>query len=167
MLHVWLDRLPLRACAVAALRFAAFLSLAAATTFAPAVAQDQGTPAGNPAADIVAQAQDKTMGLVALNGQLNGARGGARDAILDQLIDMAAARMDLLAGLVQSDPGAASKTALPPHLRAGMPDEVQVFLESEVGLDGTLQVLFIDFDGSSQSHAVYVLETMLGAEPLP
>jgi hypothetical protein len=100
-------------------------------------------------ADRKAEAEALTHSLVGLNNAYQRARSDAKSAALQQLIDATVERQALLAELIESDPGAVLRVAMPERVRRQMPAEVQQFIEQRLDLQGELEVMYHDFaDGS-------------------
>src|SRR5439155_23760133 len=70
--------------------------------------------------------------------------------LLSELTSAAATRREQLAALIETDPGAVLRVALPAHLRAGLPPEVQALVEEEVEIEGELEVLHEDYENSGR-----------------
>ena len=96
-----------------------------------------------------ANAEALTHSLVGLNNAYQKAAPAAKSAALQKLIDATVERQALLAELIESDPGAVLRTAIPARVRKGMPVEVQAFIEQRLVLEGELEVMYEDYaDGS-------------------
>jgi hypothetical protein len=106
-------------------------------------------------------AEQATQTLLALSARYQAASDPAtRAQLLGALTAAAAARQQLLAALIEEDPGAVLRVALPAGLVAGLPAAVQAFVEQEADLEGTLEVRHEDrADGS---RYLYSLDTALG-----
>ena len=123
-------------------------ALALALASGAAVALDAASPSSP---------VDLTRTLVDLNGQYHAASATARPEILRELLRVAAERQKALAALMQTDPGAVLRAALPAGLRASFPPEVRPYVEEEVELEGVVEVLHEDRDAGSRY--LYFLET--------
>jgi hypothetical protein len=100
-------------------------------------------------ADRKAEAEALTHSLVGLNNAYQRARSDAKSAALQQLIDATVERQALLAELIESDPGAVLRVAMPERVRKQMPLEVQAFIERRAEMEGELEVVYEDYaDGS-------------------
>ncbi len=101
------------------------------------------------APDKRANAETLTHSLVGLNTAYQKAAPAAKSQALQQLIDATVERQALLAELIETDPGAVLRTAIPARIRSRMPAEVQVFIEQRLQLEGELEVMYEDYaDGS-------------------
>ena len=99
--------------------------------------------------DKRADAEAMTMALAGLNNAYQKAAPSARSRALQRLLDTAAERQALLMELIEDDPGAVLRTAVPARIRNGMPAEVRAFVEQHVDLEGELEVKYEDYaDGS-------------------
>lgn len=134
-------------------RVFALLSILLLISAAPA-----GFAHGTDASPSGQEAQDLVQRLEALNAQLQQgatqAAGGLQGA--------AAERQQLLAELIEGNPGEVLRLAVTGEVRTGMPADVQGLIEERQKLEGTLQVLHVDYKDHSQSHYVYLLETDAG-----
>ena len=96
-----------------------------------------------------ANAEALTHSMVGLNKAYQKAAPAAKSEALQKLIDATVERQALLAELIETDPGAVLRTAIPARVRKGMPVEVQAFLEQRVEIEGELEVMYEDYaDGS-------------------
>jgi hypothetical protein len=86
-------------------------------------------------------AESLTQNLVGLAGQ---------NAPLQTLRNAATVRRQHLLGLMESDPAAVLRVAIPAAVRAGLPAAIQPDVEQEVMLDGELQVFHEDYAKSSR-----------------
>ena len=96
---------------------------------------------GGPRSPVAPSAESLTQSLVGLAGQ---------SAPLQTLRNAAAARKQRLLGLMESDPGAVLRVAIPAAVRAGFPAAIHADVEEEVALDGELQVFHEDYAKSSR-----------------
>jgi hypothetical protein len=117
-------------------------------------------PAAAPAPGRSPAAEAHTQNLLSLSLRYHAAGPAAQAQVLGQLTSVAAARQQLLAGLVGSDPAAVLRVAVPPGLRQGLPPAVQAYVEHEVMEDGDLEVLHEDNATGGRYH--YFLETAAG-----
>lgn len=102
-----------------------------------------------------------TMDFVGLNTRYQLAPGGQRPAIERNLLAAAVTREQELLGLMESDPGAVLRLAIPASVRAGLPASVQQHVEEEVDIEGTFEILHADDDrGGGRYH--YHLDTTRG-----
>lgn len=81
----------------------------------------------------------------------------AQGGPLQNVVNVAAARQQRLLGLMESDPAAVLRVAIPRAVRAGLPAAVQSYVEEEVGLEGELEVLHEDY--ARRSRYVHFLQT--------
>jgi hypothetical protein len=95
-------------------------------------------------------AEHLTHTLVSLVSRYRAAVAPERDRLLGHLLAVAAARRDVVAGLMDSDPGAVLRVAVPPSLRASLPPVVQNYVEEAVELEGVVEVLHEDRDAGSR-----------------
>lgn len=103
-----------------------------------------------------ASPESLTQALVTAALQYHAATSADRAQRLADLVRVAAARYQLLAAVIESDPGAVLRVAVPTSLRASLPSAVQGAVEEEVDLDGVLEVLHEDHKTGSRS--LYFLE---------
>ncbi len=96
---------------------------------------------GGPRSPVAPSAESLTQSLVGLAGQ---------SAPLQTLRNAATARKQHLLGLMESDPGAVLRVAIPAAVRAGFPAAIHADVEEEVALDGELQVFHEDYAKSSR-----------------
>ena len=73
-----------------------------------------------------------------------------------ELVRLAAEREKALAALVESEPGAVLRLALPRDVRASLPPSVRAQVEEEVEMEGVVEVLHED--RASGSRYLYFLE---------
>lgn len=97
----------------------------------------QGPPAHAAAEHLTLQLADAIRGY-------QGAPAADRSARLAALAELAAERQALLLELLDTDPAAARRLALPPGLGAGLPAGIADRLEQRAELEGELTVLFED-----------------------
>ena len=96
-----------------------------------------------------ADAEALTHSLVGLNNAYQKASPDAKPQALQKLIDATVERQALLAELMENDPGAVLRVAIPARVRNGMPVEVQAFIEQRLEIEGELEVMYEDYaDGS-------------------
>lgn len=84
--------------------------------------------------------------LVELNRQLQQARPAAREALLPQMRQAAWQRRQQLSDLLEQDPAAVLRLALPGHYLGAMPEELGNLLEQRQQLEGELEVVYEDLD---------------------
>ncbi len=102
------------------------VALAVAIPARPGVAHPGGSP------------EQLTQSLVALGARYGAASPADQSRLLGTLVAVAAARQQVLAGLMESDPGEVLRVAVPAGLLAALPASVQAYLEEEVEVEGTL-----------------------------
>jgi Big-like domain-containing protein/alpha-galactosidase-like protein/gametolysin peptidase M11 len=95
----------------------------------------------------VTRAEKLSLDLPGLNARHRAAAAGEKAARLREVIAAAAERRTLLARIIESNPGAVLRMALPPRVRAGFPSEVQTYLEQRQQLQGELEVRYEDHPG--------------------
>jgi hypothetical protein len=78
------------------------------------------------------------------------ARSGPAAEVLGELLDVATQRQELLAALVEQDPGQVLALAIPADVRESLPAAVQAKLERHVELEGEVTALYEDYE----EHAV-------------
>ncbi|HET7873904.1 MAG TPA: NEW3 domain-containing protein [Methylomirabilota bacterium] len=127
---------------------AVLLALLLATGAVPAWAQ----PASSP--------ETLTQSLVSLGTQYRTARPAHQPQALQNLLNVAAARRQQLLRLMESDPAAVLRVAVPAPVRASLPPQAQGYVEQEVKLDGELEVLHEDWANTSRYR--YFLKTPAG-----
>jgi hypothetical protein len=75
------------------------------------------------------------------------ATSGRAADVLGQMLDIATKRRELLAALVEQDPGQVLAFAIPPGVRQRFPAAVQAKLERHVELAGEVAVVYEDYEG--------------------
>jgi hypothetical protein len=105
-------------------------------------------------------AENLTQDLVTLSTHYHLADPAARAQFLSTLHTLATERHQLLAVLLEDNPGEVLRVALPADLRAGLPAAVQALVEEEMDVEGELEVLHEDRDVGSRY--VYFLKTTRG-----
>ncbi|MFC1695846.1 Ig-like domain-containing protein [Pseudomonadota bacterium] len=108
--------------------------------------------------DNRANAEALTHSLVGLNTAYQKAAPAAKPQALQQLIDATVERQARLAELVETDPGAVLRVAMPDRIRKQMPAEVQAFIEQRLEIEGELEVMYEDYDDGSH-RLVHALKT--------
>jgi hypothetical protein len=111
-------------------------------------------------------AEDLTSDLVAARASHAKASPRARPASLARMQAIAVDRRQLLELLMESDPGAVLRLALPPGARSAFPPAVQRHLERQVTEDGVLRVLHVDMPGTQVDRYLYLLKTPTGERSL-
>lgn len=103
-----------------------------------------------------ASAEGLTQTLLALQARYQSAAPADREQLEAELLSAAATRQRVLGGLVETNPAAVLRVALPAGVRSAFPPAVQVYIEEEVEIEGTLLVLHEDRDRGSRY--LYFLE---------
>jgi hypothetical protein len=80
-----------------------------------------------------------------------------RAYLLNELIETAASRQEQLLAIVGENPSEVIRLAVAASTRAALPPAVQAYIEQEVDIEGTLEV--IDEDYEEYSRLLYYLET--------
>ena len=111
------------------------MALLLALGVTPVWAQAGSRPAAAPSVESLTQS------LVGLAHQ---------QAPLQTLRNAATARRQRLLGLIESDPAAVLRVAIPAAVRASLPAAIQPDVEEEVTLDGEMQVFHEDYAKSSR-----------------
>lgn len=111
-------------------------------------------------------AEGLTLELLAARAVHAKAPRRSRAASLERLEAIAGERRDLMALLMESDPGAVLRMALPPGTRSAFPPSVQRHLEREVLEEGVLRVLHVDMPGEEVDRYLYLLKTSTGQRSL-
>ena len=101
------------------------------------------------ASDKRADTEALTHSLVGLNTAYQKAAPGNKSQALQKLIDATVERQALLAELIETDPGAVLRTAIPARIRKQMPAEVQTFIEQRLELEGELEIMYEDYEDGS------------------
>lgn len=98
-----------------------------------------------------------TKTLVSLTTQYQQAAPTKQPQLLKNLSNVATARQQFLAALIESDPGEVLRVAVPAALRSSLPPEVQAYVEEEVTVEGLLEVLHEDGErGSRYLHFLQI-----------
>ena len=97
-----------------------------------------------------------TQAVVGLNARFQAAAPAEQARLLPELLRLAGEREKALAALVESEPGAVLRLALPRDVRASLPPAVRAQIEEEVELEGVVEVLHED--RASGSRYLYFLE---------
>jgi hypothetical protein len=105
-----------------------------------------------------------TQDLVTMSARYQGASGPERRRLEGALVTKAAARLQILARLIESDPGAVLAAALPAAVRAGLPPAASAHLEQDTELEGALEILHEDWPGGSRYE--YFLASTRGRHSL-
>jgi hypothetical protein len=86
-------------------------------------------------------AESLSRSLVALHAQYQAATPAGQARLASQLLTAAAALYQLLASLIENDPGEVLRVGLPAAVRAALPSAAQAYVEQEVDVEGVLEVL--------------------------
>ena len=121
-----------------------FLGLGLAIAAAIGFAQTAHSAEPNDAAAHLART------LHTLTIQHRGAAVGEHVRLSGDLLSVAAWRHQLLSAIIQDDPGAVLRAAMPAKLRASLPHAVQAYVEEEMDVEGELEVLHEDRDDDSR-----------------
>jgi len=97
-----------------------------------------------------AAAEQLTLQLASLHRQYIAAGPSEGAQALNRLQAVAQMRETLLSALMESDPGAVLRVAVPASLRAGLPAAVQRSVEQSVQLEGKLEVIYQDSHTSAR-----------------
>jgi hypothetical protein len=106
------------------------------------------------------QANDLTQSLVSLDARYRNANQQEKRRVLNEMSSTARDRKDVLASLMEDDPAGVLGAFVPGEFRAGLPSEVQDFVEQEVDVQGELEVLIEDHPGFSKTR--YRVKTAKG-----
>ncbi len=101
---------------------------------------------------VVPPAADMTRTLSALAAQYQASPRARRAALLATMRDVAATRQQMLAALIEDDPGEVLRVALPAPVRASLPAEIKALVEELVEREGILEVLVEDSDWGHRYH---------------
>lgn len=102
--------------------------------------------------------ENLTDSLVNLHGQQIKAADSSKAAILTRLQNVAVMRHQLLAAAMELDPGEVLKVALPASFRRGFPAALRRYLEEEIDVDGTLEILHED--RAQGGRYIYKIESL-------
>ena len=89
---------------------------------------------------------NQTQKLIGLAQQYERAVTGQRQAILDEMTAVALERQQALNQVIEKNPGKVLTAAIPAKVRLELPESVQGYVEQQATLEGTLEVLYRDFD---------------------
>jgi hypothetical protein len=106
---------------------------------------------------LACSVEDLTRTLIERNDRYQSAGSREQRSLLTELVPVAADRQRCLAALLDTDPGAVMRAALPESLRASFPPAVQTYIEERVDLEGVLEVLHEDREKGSRY--LYFLQT--------
>lgn len=85
-----------------------------------------------------------TLAILKINREHSQTPADKKQAVLDRLISNAKNRKEKMLALMEEDPAAALRIALPASLRQQFPDQMQSDIEQETSLEGELEVLHTD-----------------------
>jgi hypothetical protein len=108
--------------------------------------------AHDPAFPGMNAAEDLTQSLVSQNARLHRAGPAEQAQLLNTMLAVAADRQQLLATLIEDNPGTVLRVALPAAIRAGLPPAVQAYVEQEVKIKGQLEVQVEDRNDGYHYH---------------
>lgn len=109
------------------------------------------------------EAAQRTQSIVTMAKQYRRAVAEEKADLLEQMVALALERQQLLLQLVEDNPGAVLRVALPAKLRAQLPEEARFYVEQRLELEGTLEVLVEDYENGSQ-RLRHALRTELGEQ---
>lgn len=112
--------------------------------------------------EVTQRAEKLSQSLFGLNQAYQAASASSRNAALQELLRTAIERRNLLLSQVESNPGLVLNSAVSASVRARMPAEIQMYIESKVSLPGTLEVLYEDFEGGQAHLKHFLRESDLG-----
>ena len=101
--------------------------------------------------------EDLTRTLIERNDRYQSAGSEEQRSLLTELVAVAADRHRCLAALLDTDPAAVMRVALPESLRSNLPSSVQTYIEERVELEGVVEILHEDRDQGSRY--LYFLQT--------
>ncbi len=102
-------------------------------------------------------AEGLTQDLIAKNARYHQAGSAEQAGLLNDLLTVAADRQQLLATLIEDDPGEVLRVALPAAIRASLPPVVQDYIEQAVEVQGEVEVQIESQD--TESHVHFFLDT--------
>ena len=108
-------------------------------TASPVVAQNAQSRA------LKARADRLTIELLADHGRYLAGGSNDRSPLAAALLSKATERETVLASLIADDPGAVLQLAVSETIRSAMPQSAQAHVESQVSLDGALEILAEDY----------------------
>jgi hypothetical protein len=93
-----------------------------------------------------------TVKLADLNAEFQAAGQSQNSQLLNELQTVAATRQQVLAALVDSNPGEVLRVSLPANVRASLPTSVQSSVEKEIEVQGVLEVQVEDGKSGAKLH---------------
>ena len=144
------------------------LILALASPIASAHGSNEGKPVSGARPESVRLAEELSVELV--QARAAHARSGRsnRAARLATVEGIAHERHDLLAVLMESDPGEVLRLAMPKNMQVAFPASARRYFETEVTEEGVLTVLHVDMEGEAYGgdRYEYFLATKSGERRL-
>jgi hypothetical protein len=119
-------------------------------TLGLAVAAQMGLAKNAHPAESYDAAERLTQSFKALNIHHQGAAFAEKEQTPGDLLSVATSRQQLLLELIEHDPGAVLQAAVSADVRAGLPPEVQAYVEEEIDAEGELEILHEDRDPGSR-----------------
>jgi MG2 domain/Gametolysin peptidase M11 len=139
---------------------AAIATLTAAICATPNVGLAHSVSGPPPPSPESQRAVALTQALIITSARLSTATTVERLRLEQTLLTTAAARRQTLLSLMQSDPGALFRLALPASVRAALPPPVKAQLEEESQLEGTLEIFHEDSpSGARYLYGLYKAST--------
>ena len=126
-----------------------------ATAHAQSLSSNPQVPSEDEARRILAR--DLTTRLVELGTRYQLAGKAERSLLKEDVRDIAAKRREMLAELIESDPGEVLRVALPDELRAGLPSSIRDNIEQRVEIDGDFEALYQC--GEQEARLSYFINT--------
>ncbi len=109
------------------------------------------------ARDAKPDAAGLTQALLAQSTRYQQASRSEQAYLLNELIETAASRQEFLRSIIEEKPAEVIRLAVPAGTRAALPPAVQAYIEQEVDIEGTLEVMDVDYE--QYSRLLYYLET--------
>lgn len=146
---------------------AGFLAILLAVGSNPAASHGAASNAATPAkAQGSTLAEELTIELIGAKAQYERAGRSERSARLGALQSVAKDRHDLLALLMESNPGEVLRLSLPRAVQSSFPAEAMRYFEQEVTEEGVLTVIHVDMPGEGVDRFLYLLKTAAGERSL-
>ena len=95
---------------------------------------------------LKARAERLTIELLADHARYVAGGTSDRSPLAAAIVSKASEREAVLASLIDNDPGAVLQLAVGATIRAAMPQTAQAHVESQVSLDGDIEILAEDYD---------------------
>lgn len=96
--------------------------------------------------------REMTQSLVEMSTRYQLASPSERSQLIDKLREVATSRRQMLAELMESDPGEVLRMALPEDMRASMPSKIRDYIEQQVDVEGEMEVMYEDWEDGSRLH---------------